>query len=58
MPSAKSTYLRVGGSAWELNIDTKRLQDKQNKHLEDDSEKWTDKNTQLWQYEAPKKCLT
>ena len=49
----------VEGSAWEVDFDTKRVQGKQNKHFEDDSEKGNDKNIQKWQDEAPpKKLLT
>ena len=42
-------FLRVGGTAWELNFDTKRDQYKKNRYLEYDSEKGNDKNIQLWQ---------
>ena len=31
--------MRVGGSAWELKFDTKRVQYKKNKHLEYGSER-------------------
>ena len=50
-------FVRVEGSAWGVKFDTKRIQGKQNKHLEDDSEKGTDKNTQKWQDEAQKKAF-
>ena len=38
-PTHKSRFLRFGGSAWELKFDTKRAQDKKNKHLEEDIER-------------------
>ena len=36
---AKSRFLRVGRSAWKLKIDTKRLQDEENKDFEEGSER-------------------
>ena len=34
IPAGKSRFLRVGGSAWELNIDPKRLRKKRNNDIE------------------------
>ena len=50
-------FLRVGGSAWELKFDTKRVQGKQNKALEYDREKGNDNNIQIWQDEAQQKMF-
>ena len=36
---AKSRVLRVWRSVWEFKIDTERLQEKENSHLEEDSER-------------------
>ena len=47
----KLRFLRVGKSAWEFNFDTKRAQDKKNKHLEDDIETRNEQITQIWQSE-------
>ena len=44
----------VGGSAWELKLDTKRVQDKKNEHLEEDIEIRNEQITQIWQYEVLK----
>ena len=46
--------MRVGGSAWELKFDTKRVQDKKNKHFEEDIERRNEQSTQIWQYEVLK----
>ena len=51
---ANSRFLRVGGSAWEVNFDTKRVQDKKNKHFEEDIERRNEQITQIWQYEVLK----
>ena len=47
--------MRVGGSAWELNIDTKRFEDKKNMLFEDESERRSPKEKQKYQCEGQKK---
>ena len=47
-------FLRVGGSAWEVNFDTKRDQAKKNKHFEEGIERRDEQITQIWQYEVIK----
>jgi len=42
---AKSRFLRVGGSAWELKIDTKRLEDKENNDFEEGSQRRYEKTS-------------
>ena len=44
---AKSRFLRVGGSAWELKIDTERFQDKENNDLEEESDTRSEKYTHI-----------
>ena len=46
--------MRVDGSAWGVKFDTKRVQDKKNKHFEEDIERRNEQNTQIWQYEVLK----
>ena len=52
---AKSRFVRVGGSAWEFKIDTKRLQDKKNTRFEEGSERRDPNKRQKDQDEAQKK---
>ena len=47
--------MRVGGSAWELKIDTKRLEDKKNMLFEEESERRSPKERQKDQCEGQKK---
>ena len=42
----------VGGSAWELNIDTNRFQEKKNNNFEYDIERINAKNNQILQDEG------
>ena len=54
----KWRFLRVGGSAWELEIDTERLQDKENNDLEEESETRNEKSTYIWSEKgSPNKFL-
>ena len=54
---AKSRFFRVGGSAWELKIDTERLQDKENNDLEEESDTRSDKVHQYCQKKVLQKSL-
>ena len=44
--------MRVEGPAWGVNFDTKRVQDKKNKHFEEDIERRNEQITQIWQCEV------
>ena len=41
--AAKSRFLRVGGTAWEVKIDTRRVQDKKRKHFKYDCKRRNEK---------------
>ena len=43
-------FLRVDGSDWWVKFDTKRVQDKKNKHFEEDIERRNEQITHIWQY--------
>ena len=47
-------FLRAGGSAWAFKFDTKRVQDKKNKHFEEDIERRNEQSTHIWQSEVSK----
>ena len=49
--------MRVEGSAWGFNFETKRVQDKKNRYVEDDSEIKHDNAAQKWQGEAKQKSF-
>ena len=38
----------MGGSAWELKIDTERLHDKENNELEEESETRNETSSYIW----------
>ena len=44
--------MRVEGSAWVVKFDTTRMQGKQDRYVEYDSERKHHNNTQKWEYEA------
>ena len=54
---AKSRFLRVGWSAWELKIDTKRFKYKKNSHFEYDIERIRATNKQIRPSEGHNKKL-
>ena len=49
--------MRVGGSAWDVNFDTKRDQAKKKKHFEYDCESRNEKKRQIWQEEVSNKSF-
>ncbi len=49
--------MRVGGSAWEFKIDTRRLQDEKNNNFEDDNERITERKIHIWQGEGQQESL-
>ena len=56
---AKSRFLRVGGPDGGVKLNTKRVQGKQNRYVEYDSERKHDNDAQKWQDEVPQtKFLT
>ena len=55
--SIKPWFLRVGGSAWELKFDTKRLQDEENNDFEEGSERRDGKNNKFDQARSKKEVL-
>ena len=50
-------FLRVEGSAWELKIDTERLQDKENNDLEEESDTRSYKIHKYCQKKVPQKSF-
>ena len=54
---AKSRFLRVGGTAWEVKIDTKRVQDKKEMHFEYDCERRNEKRHKYGKTRSPTKSF-